>query len=144
MHVYTRMAAPSPCACIRARRASRALTAVYDSALRPVRLKITQFSQLRNVHRLQPVSISALAKEMALDRSTLGRNLLVLQRRGLVALGEGDDLRQRSVELTAKGAATLEKALPCWERAQQKVERRLGAAGAATLFELLGQVEALR
>jgi len=138
------MAAPSPCACIRARRASRALTAVYDSALRPVRLTITQFSQLRNVHRLQPVSISALAKEMALDRSTLGRNLLVLQRRGLVALGEGDDLRQRSVELTAKGAATLEKALPCWERAQQKVERKLGAAGAAALFELLGQVEALR
>jgi DNA-binding MarR family transcriptional regulator len=138
------MAAHSPCACIRARRASRALTAMYDSALRPVRLKITQFSELRNVHRLQPVSISALAKEMALDRSTLGRNLLVLQRRGLVALSEGDDLRERSVKLTPKGTATLEKALPCWQRAQQKVERTLGAEGAATLFELLGELEALR
>lgn len=138
------MAAHSACACIRARRASRALTAVYDSALRPVRLKITQFSELRNVHRLQPVSISALAKEMALDRSTLGRNLLVLKRRGLVALSEGDDLRERSVELTAKGAATLEKALPCWQRAQQKVERKLGPEGAARLFELLGELEALR
>jgi len=138
------MVAVSPCACIRARRASRALTALYDSALRPVRLKITQFSELRNVRRLQPVSISALAKEMALDRSTLGRNLLVLKRRGLVALSDGDDLRERSVELTAKGAATLEKALPCWQRAQQKVEGKLGAEGAATLFELLGQLEALR
>ncbi|HET7670038.1 MAG TPA: MarR family winged helix-turn-helix transcriptional regulator [Burkholderiales bacterium] len=117
---------------------------MYDAALRPVKLKITQFSELRNVHRLQPVSISALAKEMALDRSTLGRNLLVLKRRGLVALSEGDDLRERSVELTAKGATTLEKALPCWQRAQQKVERTLGADGAAKLFELLGQVEALR
>jgi DNA-binding MarR family transcriptional regulator len=138
------MAASSPCACIRARRASRALTAVYDAALRPARLKITQFSELRNVHRLQPVSISALAKEMALDRSTLGRNLLVLKRRGLVALSEGEDLRQRSVELTAKGTATLEKALPCWERAQHKVERTLGVEGAATLFGLLGKIEALR
>ena len=138
------MAARSPCACIRARRASRALTAVYDAALRPVRLKITQFSELRNVHRLQPVSISALAKEMALDRSTLGRNLLVLRRRGHVALSEADDLRERSVELTARGAATLEKALPCWERAQQKVARKLGPEGVEKLFDLFGQLEALR
>jgi DNA-binding MarR family transcriptional regulator len=137
-------ASATKCACVRARRASRALTGAYDAALRPVGLKITQFSELRTVQRMQPVSISALAKEMALDRSTLGRNLLVLKRRGLVNLSGGEDLRERSAELTARGAALLEKALPLWEKAQQKVERLLGREGVTALFDLLARVEGLR
>lgn len=132
------------CACVRARRASRALSSVYDAALRPVRLKITQFSGLRTVQRLQPVSISALAEEMALDRSTLGRNLRVLKRRGLVRMDEGEDLRSRSIELTPKGVALVDKALSHWERAQRKVEERLGREGVSELFALLEKVEGLR
>jgi DNA-binding MarR family transcriptional regulator len=132
------------CACVRSRRATRALSAVYDAALSPVKLKITQFSELRNVQRLQPVSISVLAKEMALDRSTLGRNLLVLKRRGLVSLSGGEDQRERTAELTSKGSALLEKAIPCWERAQRKVEQQLGRDGIDTLFDLLSKVENLR
>ena len=114
---------------------------MYDEALRPVRLKITQFSELRNVQRLQPVSISALAKEMALDRSTLGRNLLVLKRRSLVELSGAEDLRERSVQLTPKGAALLRKAIPYWQAAQRKLEARLGADDAQTFLKLLAKVD---
>lgn len=135
------MTATPPCACARARRATRVLTAMYDEALRPVRLKITQFSELRNVQRLQPVSISALAKEMALDRSTLGRNLLVLKRRSLVELSGAEDLRERSVQLTPKGAALLRKAIPYWQAAQRKLEARLGADDAQTFLKLLAKVD---
>ena len=135
------MTGAPPCACVRARRATRVLTAMYDAALRPVGLKITQFSELRNVQRLQPVSISALAKEMALDRSTLGRNLLVLQRRALVQLSGAEDLRERSVQLTPKGSALLRKAIPCWEAAQRKLNAKLGAADAQTLLMLLSKIE---
>ena len=131
------------CACVRARRASRALTDVYDTALRPVGLKITQFSVLRTAQRMAPVSISVLAEEMALDRSTLGRNLLLLKHRGLVRLGEGDDLRERSVELTARARALLERATPLWDAAQAKVERQLGKQGVSTLFDLLLKLEQL-
>jgi DNA-binding MarR family transcriptional regulator len=131
------------CACVRARRASRALTDVYDAALRPVGLKITQFSVLRTAQRMAPVSISALAEEMALDRSTLGRNLLLLKHRGLVRLGEGDDLRERSVELTPRARGLLERAIPLWEAAQAKVERQLGKEGVSTLFDLLLKLEQL-
>ena len=131
------------CACVRARRASRALTDVYDAALRPVGLKITQFSVLRTAQRMAPVSISVLAEEMALDRSTLGRNLLLLKHRGLVRLGEGDDLRERSVELTARARALLERATPLWDAAQAKVERQLGKQGVSTLFDLLLKLEQL-
>lgn len=131
------------CACVRARRASRSLTDLYDHALRPVGLKITQFSVLRTAARMEPVNISVLAAEMALDRSTLGRNLLVLKRRGLVRLSEGPDLRERSVALTPKAQRVLARAVPLWDRAQEKVERSLGRDGVATLFSLLEKVEAL-
>lgn len=117
---------------------------MYDEALGPVRLKITQFSQLRNVQRLQPVSISVLAKEMALDRSTLGRNLLVLQRRALVELSGSEDLRERSVHLTSKGAALLRKAIPYWEDAQRRLQANLGAEDAKTFLKLLSRIEGLR
>jgi DNA-binding MarR family transcriptional regulator len=132
------------CACVRARRAARALTDLYDAALRPVGLKITQFSVLRTLERMGAVSISALAEEMALDRSTLGRNLLLLRRRGLVRLGEGDDLRERVVELTPRARGLLERAVPCWEQAQAKVDRLLGKQRVATLFDLLESVEQVR
>ena len=138
------MAVATKCACVRARRASRSLTDLYDEALRPVGLKITQFSVLRTLERMGPVSISALAEEMALDRSTLGRNLLLLKRRGLVRLGEGTDLRARSVELTARARNVLAAAVPLWDRAQAQVERKLGKEGVSVLFGLLAQVEQLR
>jgi len=132
------------CACVRARRASRALTDLYDAALRPVGLKITQFSVLRTLQRLGPVSISALAAEMALERSTLGRNLLLLKRDGLVRLGDASDMREWSVELTSRAVRLLERALPLWEEAQAKVESRLGKKDVATLFDLLARLERLR
>jgi DNA-binding MarR family transcriptional regulator len=131
----------SRCACIRARRASRSLTGLYDEALRPVRLKITQFSALRNVQRLEPVSISRLAEEMALERSTLGRNLLLLRRRGLLRFADADDRREWSIELTPKARELLGRALPLWERAQARVEAALGKEGVATLFGLLEKLE---
>lgn len=134
-------AARSPCACIRIRRASRTLTDLYDEALRPANLKITQFSLLRNLQRLGLVSISELAEAMALDRSTLGRNLLVLKRRGLVKMGDGDDMRAWSIALTHKAEVLLEKAMPGWNEAQERVRRKLGSDGMQTLFDLLGKLE---
>ena len=131
----------TPCACARVRRASRALTDLYDAALAPAGLKLTQFSALRTLQRMGRVNISALAEEMALDRSTLGRNLLVLERRGLVRLGDGEDLRAWSIELTPKAERLLEKALPGWEAAQERVRRKLGAQGVATLYDLLEKLD---
>lgn len=133
---------PTACACVRLRRASRAVTGLYDQALEPTGLKLTQFSALRTLQRLGPVNISVLAEEMALDRSTLGRNLLVLKRRGLVRLGDGEDMRAWSVALTPKAERLLEAALPGWSAAQDHVRRTLGAKGMETLFALLAKLEA--
>lgn len=129
------------CACVRARRATRSLTALYDEALRPVRLKITQFSALRTIGRMEPVNVSRLAAEMALDRSTLGRNLLLLRRRGLVQFADGEDQRAWSIRLTPRSRGLLDRAIPLWEQAQAKVEGMLGREGVARLLALLERIE---
>ncbi len=132
------------CSCTRVRRAARSLTDLYDGMLRPVGLRITQFSVLRTIARMGMVNISSLAAEMALDRSTLGRNLGVLRRQGLVRLSEGDDMRERAVTLTSRARRLLQKAVPQWERAQERVDNLLGKDGVATLFILLAKLEELR
>ena len=76
-----------------------------------------------------------------LDRSTLGRNLLLLRRRGLAQFADGEDLRAWSIRLTPKARKLLEQAIPLWEGAQAKVERTLGKDGVASLLALLERVE---
>jgi DNA-binding MarR family transcriptional regulator len=137
------MSKPSPCACIRVRRAARDLTHVYDAVLEPLDIHITQFSLLRNLERLGQASVSQLASTMGLDRSTLGRNLAPLCRRGLVLEGDAQDLRERVVTLSPEGRAVLVRAIPLWKRAQRRVENVLGPDGMNQLSELLGKLNAL-
>src|SRR6266853_1185276 len=111
-----------PCACTSLRRATRLVTAAYDRTLAPSGLRVTQFSILRTLGRLGPLTITRLAAEAALDRSTMGRNLDPLERRGLVRIEAGhQDQRERVVHLTAAGEAAVESALPCWRAAQARV-----------------------
>ncbi|GJD69499.1 Transcriptional regulator SlyA [Methylobacterium gnaphalii] len=128
MRVYTCiMSTDSPCLCSTLRRITRSVTATYDDALKPVDLRITQFSVLRTLSRLGPVSVTRLALETALDRSTMGRNLDPLERRGLVRLDVGEaDQRERIVHLTEAGIAAIEKALPYWREAQSRLSEAMG------------------
>ncbi len=138
--VYTRTMLPSQCLCINLRRAARGVSRYYDGALDGFGINVAQYSLLSNLARLDQPSISSLAEAMGLDRSTLGRNLRVLEGEGLVALAEGDDLRNRIVVLTETGQARLAAALPAWEAAQQKLIDKLGAEKRATLLALLDEL----
>jgi DNA-binding MarR family transcriptional regulator len=77
---------------------------------------------------------------MGLDRSTLGRNLRVLEGEGLVTLVEGEDHRNRVVLLTETGRERLAAALPAWEAAQQRLIEKLGAQKRETLLALLDEL----
>lgn len=127
----------SRCYCVALRGASRKLTSIYDEALAPAGITVAQFSLLRKVRRLGPLTITALAELAELDRSTVGRNVRLLAGMGLVAIGAGDDHRQAVVDLTAAGQTTVEAGGPLWDGAQQGIERRLGPERAAQLFDLL-------
>lgn len=131
---------PSQCLCINLRRAARGVSRYYDGALDGFGINVAQYSLLSNLARLDQPSISSLAEAMGLDRSTLGRNLRVLEGEGLVALAEGDDLRNRIVVLTETGQARLAAALPAWEAAQQKLIDKLGVEKRATLLALLDEL----
>ena len=135
------MAIRSQCACTRVRRAARVVTHLYDEALMNTGLSIAQFALLRAVGRLEAPNLSELAEEMALDRSTLGRNVLVLQRKRLLDVTDGDDLRARRITITARAQRLVNSCLPLWQEAQDTVEARLGKSGVATLLDLLERLE---
>ena len=141
--VYTRgMKHDARCACTILRRATRAVSASYDVALAPSGPRITQFSVLRTLARLGPLPINRLAAEAALDRSTMGRNLDPLERRGLVMLKVGEtDQRQRVAHLTAAGELAIEAALPYWRKAQKRFAPLIENAAIGKLTE---QLAALR
>ncbi|MCL6706708.1 MarR family transcriptional regulator [Pseudomonas sp. R2.Fl] len=128
------------CHCIALRKASRRLTAIYDAALAPFGVNITQFSELRRIRRLQPISLTDLASELELDRSTVGRNAKVLQRMGLVATVEADDRRESALVLTGKARALLDEAATVWDEVQARVEDRFESAGLTRLLEGLEQL----
>ena len=127
-----------PCICVAVRKASRRLTAVYDEVLAPEGINLAQFSLLRNISRSGPVSLTQLGEIVELDRSTLGRNVRVLERMGLVKLSAGADQRQAAVSLSANGLATLNRSIPLWESVQNGIYDKIGAQGAAQLEALLG------
>ncbi len=131
------------CACGRLRRASRALTQLYDDAMAPSGLRITQFSLLRALARESPQRMTALAGATLLDRTALSRTLEPLVERGLVRIVAGSDARTREVELTRAGRAAIRAAEPYWKRAQAEVTKRLGAERLAALIATLGELEAL-
>jgi DNA-binding MarR family transcriptional regulator len=106
--------------------ASRAVTRLYDDMLRPVGLRATQLAVLVAVGGDDVVSITALAKFMGMDRSTLARNLAPLERESLIRVGIEGWRRSRTVELTEKGRSRLREALPLWKKAQETLRRKLG------------------
>lgn len=114
------------CAVFNLRRAARAVTGRYEEEMRGLGLKATQFSLLVATAVTGPIRVSWLARAMAMDRTTLTRNLKPLQGRGLVDVVPGSDRRTRAVTLTERGEEVLEQALPLWEAAQDRMVRGLG------------------
>ena len=131
---------PTQCLCTNLRRASRGISKHYDGALDGFGINVAQFSLMSNLKRLDQPSISSLAEAMGLDRSTLGRNVRVLESAGLVKLSEGQDQRNRLVCMTAEGETCFSAAWPAWEAAQQRLIERLGEERREQLLQLLDEL----
>ncbi len=134
---------PTQCLCTKLRRAARNVTKRYDDALEGAGLKAAQYSLLRHLERLDKPCITNLAEAMGLDRSTLGRNLRVLESEGLIRLGACSDQRNRVVLMTSEGRARLQQAREAWEVVQAELAERLGAEKRAALMALLEELETL-
>lgn len=114
------------CTCSELRRAARAVTLLYDNAFRSSGLLSTQLGVLHVIYKSDSIRISHLAKELGMDRTTLTRNLSVLDRQGFIKISSGKDNRTRIVTITNKGRTTIAKAIPLWNDVQNKVKEQMG------------------
>ena len=132
---------PDECNCFMVRSAARHVTQLYDQILAPVGLRVTQFSILAKLKRLGPLTINALAKDMVMDRTTLSRNVLPLERDGLIKIeASAADGRAKELQLTKAGEKRLHAGSEAWAQAQARFERRFGAQRAADLRATLRAV----
>jgi DNA-binding MarR family transcriptional regulator len=121
------------CIATRLRMANRVVTKVYDDALRPLGLTVTQLSMLVVAEERGLIRQSEVGTELQLDDSTLSRNLERMRARGWLEEVSGDDARVHSHRLTEAGRALLDKAIPAWRGAQGEARRLLGGAGVQAL-----------
>lgn len=122
------------CLCFRVRRVSRAITRIYDEELRPLGIQATQLTLLNAITMLGEAGgpVSRLTAVLAMDATTLSRNLRALERSGLVRITRlPADRRVRVATLTARGEHLVAEAYPGWQRAHDRLLTLLGA-GAAT------------
>jgi len=132
---------PVACNCLALRQAARHITQLYDEFLAPSGVRATQYSILARLRRNGPMTINALAAELVMDRTTLGRNIRPLQRDGLIAVvAAKSDRRSKELRLTAAGAARFGAARKAWRQAQARFETSFGVKRAAELRQLLHEV----
>jgi DNA-binding MarR family transcriptional regulator len=106
------------CVCYNTRKAARAITRLYDDMLRPTGLRATQLTVLMVIDAMGDPSITELAEQLVMDRTTLARDLRPMEAAGWVAVTPGEDRRTRIVRLTSAGRVALRDALPRWRAAQ--------------------------
>ena len=131
------------CNCLALRQAARHVTQFYDQCLAPTGLRTTQLSILAKLRRLGPLTINALARKLVMDRTTLGRTMLPLERDGLIRVANSSvDRRSKELRLTKSGEARLREARTLWVQAQKEYERQFGASRASRLRDELRAVVA--
>jgi DNA-binding MarR family transcriptional regulator len=134
-------ATPDACSCVSLRKAARHVSQFYDVYLAPLGIRTTQYSILSRVARQGAPRITGLATELAMDRSTMSRNLAPLERLGLLTADiDPNDARSRRISLTTKGEAVLKAARPRWREAQKAFEAAFGADRSTTLRTILAEL----
>lgn len=122
MKASKRLKPSSICNCINLRRASRAITQFYDELLRPSGLKVTQYSLLSHLRRLGPLSMNEFSQAIRLERTTLVRNLKLLERMGLISILAAKNSQAYQICITDSGLESLNSAFPYWQQAQKRIK----------------------
>jgi DNA-binding MarR family transcriptional regulator len=140
MHQDPNLGECAECLCLASRRAARALTRAFDRRLRPHGVRTTQFSLLTALILRGPSGIGELADFLGVERTTLTRNLALVEAQGWVDIRPGEDARSRLVAATPKGRAAVGKGLAAWREAQEAAIADIGRAGVEALRALARKV----
>lgn len=125
------------CLCAHTRRAARSFTRYYDEWLKATGLRSTQVILLVHIDAAGPRTLSSLADELLMDRTTLSRNIRPLAARGWLAVKSGRDKREIIVSTTERGRAKLQSVYPYWKGAQSKLVAAFGRERAQALLAAL-------
>src|SRR3954469_25683792 len=114
------------CVAVRLRMLNRVITNIYDNALRPLDLKVSQMNILVAAAKMGTARPADVCQYLHLDVSTLSRNVERMKARGWLEVVPDEDGRSQPFQLTPQGRKLLERAVPAWSEAQQQVKRVLG------------------
>jgi DNA-binding MarR family transcriptional regulator len=128
------------CIAVRVRQLNRVITNVYDEALRPLGLKISQLNVLVAAAKLGLAQPTRLCEILQMDASTLSRNVERMRAKGWLEIMPGEDGRTQPFRLTPRGTRLLEKSIPAWERAQHRATDLLGPDGVAAVAKTARKV----
>jgi len=129
------------CACFGLRKVTRAVTQFYDRLLEPADIRATQFTLLIALSSAAGKTLTELAEDLVMDRTTLTRNLKPLEKAGYITIVRLADRRSKGYTLTDKGREAINKGVPLWRKAQQQV---VGQLGNERFHKLLNELQAVR
>lgn len=129
--------ASKTCTIFNIRKASRLIGQFYDQAFSPLGIRSTQFSMLLAIAYEDVATINRLSQIMGMDRTTLSRNVQILNKNGLAAINKGHDRREQLISLTSAGKDLLERAIPVWEATQNEFRLRFGENQSQQLLDQL-------
>ena len=121
------------CFCLASRQAARRITRLYDSRMQPSGIRATQFTILSQLMLRGEMPIGKLASILGMERTTLTRNLTLLEQQKWISIKAGDDPRSRMIGITAQGRGMVRRGFPYSSKAQAQVGKMLGADGQAAL-----------
>jgi DNA-binding MarR family transcriptional regulator len=128
------------CVCFNLRKATRYVTQFYDRELRSTGLRVTQVTLLAAIRVMGPTNLKRLSEAVGMDQTTLSRNTGLLQKKGLVEMESGSDLRTRRISLTQRGHDGLQQAYPLWKAAQAEIVSKIGSDNWMSVLESVGRM----
>jgi DNA-binding MarR family transcriptional regulator len=129
-----------PCLCATLRRTTRALTQLYDDAIRQQGLSLTQLTILQVFSRAGEISQGQLAEILVMDSTTLTRTLKLMTKEGWISERRGTDRRERLLRMSKSGEAKLTRATPAWDKLQSRLRHQLGDQNWKSLMQFNNQL----
>ena len=130
------------CLAGRARLINREITNIYEAALRPLDLRVSQLNILVILGIHEPITPGKIGRILRIEKSTMSRNVERLRAKGWIKTVDADDGRAQPLRLTTRGRQLVQRALPYWEKAQQEARKRLGAANLNAVHRIASAVMA--
>jgi DNA-binding MarR family transcriptional regulator len=130
------------CLAVRLRILNRVVTKIYDDGLRPLGVKTSQLNILVVTAKLGLARPAEVCERLQMDTSTLSRNVERMMAKDWLEVVEDDDGRAQPFRLTAKGRRLLERAMPAWEKAQERVKKLIGVDTLATIDDAVQRIRA--